>query len=76
MLADCGELLGDTAGQAVGAFDGEPALRPLFAPGHQLPESSGGNRESATGDLAARAVDGDGGVGRLMGIDTDWGVSR
>jgi hypothetical protein len=71
VLAAGGELLSNTAAQAAGSFYSKASLRPLLAPGDQLPESPGVNREPALSDLVAGTVDGDCGVGGLVRIDTN-----
>ncbi|MFK0047474.1 hypothetical protein ACIQU4_25845 [Streptomyces sp. NPDC090741] len=60
VLARGGELLGERAAQAAGAFDGETAFGPLLAPAHELAERARVNDESALGHLMTERVNGDG----------------
>lgn len=71
VLARGDQLLGERVAQAAGTLDRETTVGPLLAPVHQLAEGSGVDDEPALGHLVAGGVDGDSGVGRLVGIDTD-----
>nr|WP_229866319.1 hypothetical protein [Streptomyces spinoverrucosus] len=71
VLARGSQLLGEGAAQTAGAFNREAAFGPLLAPAQQLAEGAGVDDEAALGHLVARGIDGDGGVGGLVGIDTD-----
>nr|WSY52131.1 hypothetical protein OG999_19720 [Streptomyces sp. NBC_00886] len=71
VLAGGGQLLGEAAAESFGSLDGEAALGPPLAPAHQLPDGPCVDDEAPLGELVSCGVDGDGGVGRLVGIDTD-----
>lgn len=74
VLAGGGRLLSEAAAETLGSFDGEAALGPPLAPAHQLPDGPCADDEAPLGELVSCGVDGDGGVGRLAGVDTDPGL--